>query len=133
MVQRGTLMPSVRSLPTPQYTDDEKRALVDYLLSLKKVHLQDFFRALNLPRTTRGRDAVTERQLRLVVAVPDWREQRAMWSELTPAVRSESGAHMGDDAPEASTEPSTAEGITPGPATASGVSACGMLPRAGLG
>lgn len=88
---------------------------------------------LNLPRTIRGRDAVTERQHRLVAAVPAWREQRAMWSELTPAVRSESGAHVGDDAPAASIEPSTAEGITPGPATASGVSACGMLPRTGLG
>lgn len=42
-------MPSVRSLPPPQYTDDEKLALIDFLLSLKKVHVQDFFRAVNLP------------------------------------------------------------------------------------
>lgn len=88
---------------------------------------------LFLPRVIRGRDPVTERQLRPIAAAPGWREQRAMWGELTRAVRRESGAHMGDDAPEASTERSTAEGITPGPATASGVSACGMLPRAGLG
>jgi len=49
MVQKGTQMPSVRSLPPPQYTDDEKIALIDFLLSLKKVHVQDFFRAVNLP------------------------------------------------------------------------------------
>ena len=42
-------MPSVRCLPPPQYTDDEKRALVDYLLALKKTHLRDFFRGVELP------------------------------------------------------------------------------------
>lgn len=41
----------IRSLPPPDYTDDEKRALVDFVLSLKKTHLRDFFRGLNLPRS----------------------------------------------------------------------------------
>ena len=37
---------------------------------------------LFLPRTIRGRDSVTERQLRPVAAAPEWREQRGMWRNL---------------------------------------------------
>ena len=35
---------------------------------------------LNLPRVERGKDPVTERQLREVVATTDWREQRNLWN-----------------------------------------------------
>jgi hypothetical protein len=41
---------------------------------------------LYLPRSRGGRDAITERQLRPVVAVPDWRKQRWMWDELKAGV-----------------------------------------------
>jgi hypothetical protein len=34
---------------------------------------------LFLPETERGRDAVTEKHLRPIVAVPDWRKQRKLW------------------------------------------------------
>jgi hypothetical protein len=34
---------------------------------------------LYLPRTTHGRDPVTERQLRDVVAEADWAKQRELW------------------------------------------------------
>jgi hypothetical protein len=34
---------------------------------------------LFLPRTITGRDPITERQLRLVLAEADWRGQREMW------------------------------------------------------
>jgi len=37
---------------------------------------------LFLPTTERGRDAVTEKQLRPIAAVADWREQRRMWARL---------------------------------------------------
>jgi hypothetical protein len=37
---------------------------------------------LSLPRTTRGRDAVTERQLRPLARTPDWREQLRKWAVL---------------------------------------------------
>jgi hypothetical protein len=40
---------------------------------------------LLLPRTIRGRDHVTEPQLRSIAAVPDWRKQRRMWKCLTTA------------------------------------------------
>ena len=37
---------------------------------------------LDLPRTVEGRDAVTERDLRVVAAEPVWERQRAMWGGL---------------------------------------------------
>ena len=38
---------------------------------------------LFLPRVESGRDPVTERELRSLVALPDWRKQRRLWSEFT--------------------------------------------------
>ena len=37
---------------------------------------------LLLPVTERGRDAVTERELRPIAGVADWRKQRRMWARL---------------------------------------------------
>jgi hypothetical protein len=37
---------------------------------------------LFLPRVESGRDPITERDLRPVAAVPDWRKQRAMWRAI---------------------------------------------------
>ncbi len=41
---------------------------------------------LFLPRTVKGKDPVTERQVRPIAAVPDWRPQRRMWNELMAQV-----------------------------------------------
>ena len=40
---------------------------------------------LFLPRTVRGRDPVTERDLRPIATVLDWEHQREMWAELARA------------------------------------------------
>ena len=37
-----------------------------------------------LPPVTNGRDPVTERQLRPIVAEPDWQRQGERWSEVKP-------------------------------------------------
>lgn len=37
---------------------------------------------LDLPLVTNGRDTVTERQLRLLVAEPYWQKQLAMWRQI---------------------------------------------------
>ena len=37
---------------------------------------------LDLPRTTKGRDPISERDLRPICAVADWKKQRAMWQRL---------------------------------------------------
>ena len=42
-------MTSIRTLPPPEYTNDEKLLLIDFLLALKKTHLRDFF--LRIPGT----------------------------------------------------------------------------------
>jgi len=34
---------------------------------------------LALPRVEAGRDPITERELRPIAAIPDWRKQRAAW------------------------------------------------------
>jgi len=38
---------------------------------------------LFLPRVEKGKDPVTERELRVIVAVPDWRKQRRLWEIQT--------------------------------------------------
>ena len=38
---------------------------------------------LFLPRVESGRDPITERELRAIVAVADWRKQRVVWAGLT--------------------------------------------------
>ena len=37
---------------------------------------------LYLPRTDRGFDPISERQIRRIAAEPDWRRQRRLWLEL---------------------------------------------------
>lgn len=37
---------------------------------------------LFLPRTTSGKDQITERDVRAFTAVSDWRKQRAMWKDV---------------------------------------------------
>lgn len=44
-------MTSIKSLKPPEYTADEKRALIDFVLALKKTHLRDFFKRMQLPRS----------------------------------------------------------------------------------
>ena len=39
---------------------------------------------LFLPASVSGRDTLNERQLRLLVAEPDWQRQRVMWARLKP-------------------------------------------------
>ena len=39
---------------------------------------------LDLPPVTNGRDPVSERTLRPIVAEPDWQRQRELWSEVRP-------------------------------------------------
>lgn len=41
---------------------------------------------LFLPRTTRGRDPIGERDLRPITAIVDWREQRRLWKTLSANV-----------------------------------------------
>lgn len=38
---------------------------------------------LFLPRTDRGFDPISERQIRRIAAEPDWRRQRRLWRSLT--------------------------------------------------
>ena len=37
---------------------------------------------LFLPRTTQGRDAIKESDVRSIATVPDWRKQRRLWAKL---------------------------------------------------
>lgn len=57
------------------------RARMSQIMSL--LHLApDIQEALLfLPRITSGKDRITERDVRPIAATPDWRKQRAIWSE----------------------------------------------------
>jgi hypothetical protein len=59
------------------------RARVTQILNL--LHLAPDIQEtlLFLPRVQRGKDPIQERQLRPIAAIPDWRKQRRMWTELT--------------------------------------------------
>jgi hypothetical protein len=37
---------------------------------------------LFLPRVASGKDPITERDLRPIAAIPDWRKQRALWADV---------------------------------------------------
>lgn len=37
---------------------------------------------LFLPRTDRGFDPISERRIRAITAMPDWRKQRRLWAEV---------------------------------------------------
>ncbi len=37
---------------------------------------------LNLPLVTNGRDSISERELRRIVAEPDWQRQLELWNEV---------------------------------------------------
>ena len=39
---------------------------------------------LDLPPVTNGRDPVSERALRRIVAEPDWERQLELWNEVRP-------------------------------------------------
>lgn len=41
---------------------------------------------LALPRVETGRDPITERELRPIAAIPDWRKQRAAWRAVLAAM-----------------------------------------------
>jgi len=78
---------TVRSLTPPQYTDDEKAALVDFLLALKKTHLRDFFREQDMPRSgtkaemrERLQDALAEERLSYQQIV-DFLDSVAPWGK----------------------------------------------------
>jgi hypothetical protein len=42
---------SVRLLHPPEYTDEERQALLDFALAVKKTHIQDFLKRVNLQRS----------------------------------------------------------------------------------
>lgn len=44
-------MALIKSLQPPDYTEEERRALIDFVLALRKSHIQDFLRRLKLPRS----------------------------------------------------------------------------------
>ena len=47
---------------------------------------------LFLPRVESGRDPVTERELRPLVAMPEWRKQRNLWTSCQPTSSNTNGA-----------------------------------------
>ncbi|MGB8330488.1 MAG: hypothetical protein WCE62_10205 [Polyangiales bacterium] len=44
-------MTAIKSLPPPEYAEEEKEALIDFVLALKKTHIQEFFRRVKLQRS----------------------------------------------------------------------------------
>ena len=42
---------------------------------------------LDLPPITNGRDPISERALRRIVAEPDWEHQRTLWKDVNRVLR----------------------------------------------
>ena len=64
------------------------RARVTQIMGLLQLAPDIQEAVLDLPRTVRGRDPVTERDLRPVVAEPEWERQREVWLELLRSMSS---------------------------------------------
>ncbi len=58
------------------------RARVTQIMNLLNLAPDIQEQVLFLPPVTSGRDAVRERDLRPIAALPDWREQRRLWRQL---------------------------------------------------
>ena len=58
------------------------RARLSQIMNLLNLSPDIQEQILHLPRVERGRDPVTERELRPIAAVTDWRKQRRMWREV---------------------------------------------------
>ena len=58
------------------------RARVTQILNLLNLAPDIQENLLFLPLVERGRDPLHERNLRPIVAVPDWRKQRRMWNSI---------------------------------------------------
>lgn len=65
------------------------RARVTQIMNL--LHLAPDVQAaiLSLPRVERGRESLTERDLRPIAAIVDWRKQRVAWRDLADEYASE--------------------------------------------
>jgi len=61
------------------------RARMTQIISLLNLAPDIQEELLFLPRTTQGRDPISERELRPICAVADWRRQRRLWRQLQDA------------------------------------------------
>ena len=75
MIRQGDL----RDLADAARTLGLTRARVTQVVSLLLLAPEIQEAVLNLPLVTNGRDPISERQLRLIAAEPDWRNQLFMW------------------------------------------------------
>ncbi len=78
MINAGEL----RDLTDAARTLGVTRARVTQIMNLLLLAPDIQEEILFLPRTVRGRDAVTERDLRPIVALAEWSNQRALWEDL---------------------------------------------------
>ncbi len=62
------------------------RARITQIMDLVNLDPRIQEELLFLPPTLRGRDPVTEHQLRPIVAVPEWEEQTRQWRDLTESI-----------------------------------------------
>ena len=58
------------------------RARVTQIMNLLHLAPDLQERILSLPRVQQGRDPISERDLRPIAAIVDWRKQRCMWRDL---------------------------------------------------
>ena len=78
MVQRGELRDLADAARALGFT----RARVTQVVSLLLLAPEIQEAILDLPLVAHGRDPVTERQLRLIAAEPDWNKQLFMWRQI---------------------------------------------------
>lgn len=77
----------IRSGEVDDYADIARlghvsRARVTQIMNLLNLAPDIQEAILFLPRTEQGRDSITERDIRQIVAEMDWRKQRRSWAEL---------------------------------------------------
>ena len=80
MIRDGEL----RDLADAARAIDVTRARITQIVNLLLLAPEIQAAILDLPPVTNGRDPVSERTLRRIVAELDWQRQRELWSEVRP-------------------------------------------------
>jgi hypothetical protein len=78
LVDKGDVTDYAEMARHSQVTRARMTQIMDLLLLAPDIQAK----ILNLPRTTSGRDPVSEKRLRSIAAIPDWGKQRRAWEDI---------------------------------------------------
>ena len=88
---RGKVLKSARAASTGHWPTMPSLARLGHVTRVRMTQIMNLLHLapniqeviFSLPRVEAGRDSTSERELRPLVALPNWRKQRRLWRKLT--------------------------------------------------